>query len=346
MAVVSKESLGVAPLQRSKQSTQWMRTTLHLGLCTYPLGWDALCIELKQHRVPQGCRKASPPLIIPLTSATREPGVDPESMAAQRCYGGQEPLTGSGLGVGQRYTAHPSPAAAPTPQPCIPPSIFPMAQMLFGVAQDLCLQVHKEMAAPRAATPLYFMPWSLSCCIWLVLYSAAGLEQGQGHHMGLGCQVLDQQHLSFSKTLHILPSLPCRERSQSPPCSNCRRSIPSCRSCSSTVSSPGSGWPKSSISGTSPRAAAWATRSGAAKSASHTRGKWRHAAWPGTRSTGSRAASPWVTPALCRARSSLLQALYLLVVVPLLDVCACVCEIVSNVTLHYQGYNESLLKWI
>lgn len=27
-------------------------------------------------------------------------------------------------------------------------------------------------------------------------------------------------------------------------------------------------------------------------------------------------------------------------------VCACVCEIVSNVTLHYQGYNESLLKWI
>lgn len=26
--------------------------------------------------------------------------------------------------------------------------------------------------------------------------------------------------------------------------------------------------------------------------------------------------------------------------------CVHVCEIVSNVTLHYQGYNESLLKWI
>lgn len=46
------------------------------------------------------------------------------------------------------------------------------------------------------------------------------------------------------------------------------------------------------------------------------------------------------------------HAFYLLVLVPFLSLffffgaCVHVCEIVSNVTLHYQGYNESLLKWI
>lgn len=44
--------------------------------------------------------------------------------------------------------------------------------------------------------------------------------------MGLGCQVLDQQHLSFSKTLCILSSAPCRKGSQSLPCSALGRSIP------------------------------------------------------------------------------------------------------------------------
>lgn len=60
-----------------------------------------------------------------------------------------------------------------------------------------------------------------SCCI-----TPRGLEWGQGHHTGLGCQVLDQQHLSFSKTLCILSSAPCREGSQSLPCSALGRSIP------------------------------------------------------------------------------------------------------------------------
>lgn len=44
--------------------------------------------------------------------------------------------------------------------------------------------------------------------------------------MGLGCQVLDQQHLSFSKTLCILSSALCRKGSQSLPCCALRRSIP------------------------------------------------------------------------------------------------------------------------
>lgn len=65
-------------------------------------------------------------------------------------------------------------------------SLFPPAPRLLGVAEDLRLQVGREMAAPSTDAPLYFMPWSLSSRLWLALRHPAGLGAGARTSRGAG----------------------------------------------------------------------------------------------------------------------------------------------------------------
>lgn len=222
----------VAPLQRGERSTQRTLTTLRpWGLGAFPSSAGTVqapsSAPVSRRDAARPSWHSSPNSPPPPGSSTWVPSPwQLGQIRSQRCEVGNESLSGSGLGMRRRFTAllpllptlsHPS-----LPRRTVSPS--PTAQLLLGVAQDLRLQVHKWMAAPRAAAPLYFMPWSLSRRIWLPLHHLAGLRAGARTSRGTGMPSAQQQHLSCSKPRRILSSLPCRESCPGLPRSNLCRS--------------------------------------------------------------------------------------------------------------------------
>jgi len=138
-----------------------------------------------------------------------------------------EPLAGAGI---RQIYSPPASAAAPTPQPAIPASTrhssLPCSTTAPRRARRFVLTGTRRDGGSKDGHSS--VPHALEL---VALYLARavipqGLGQGQGHHAGRGCQVLDQQRLSFPKTLHILSSPPCGERSRRLPCPDLRRSVP------------------------------------------------------------------------------------------------------------------------
>lgn len=201
LAVTSQKAPSSSGSSPAKQQAEHTADAHHPSLLCFPgvcahspprLGWTVRQAQAAPIYCGDAARPpwhSSPPSPPPPGSSTwiqspRQLG----QLRGQRRNVGNESLTGSGLGVRQRFTAH-LPLLQILSHPSHPlraVSPFPMAQLLLGAAKDLRLQVHKDTAAPRTATPLYFMPWSLSCRIWLVLYHPTGLAAGARTSRGTG----------------------------------------------------------------------------------------------------------------------------------------------------------------
>ena len=254
----------VAPLQRSKRSRQRTLTTLRSraswGSVRVPLLGTVCVPSSGSTYLPQGCREASLALITLLTSATGKPDVDPKPSAAQADTGPAarcRKRRSCWVWVRHQAEIYSPPASCGCSKPS---AIHPTLYMPFVPS----LRHNCSLGWPKIYAYRYTKRWQLRerLLLWISRLGAChavfgscsiipqGLEPGQGHHVRLGCQALDRQHLSSSKSLRTLSSLPCRESSQRLPRSDLRRSVPLLQSRTSTAKAAksfGSGWPKLSF---------------------------------------------------------------------------------------------------
>lgn len=176
----------------------------------------------------QGCSKA---FLVLSTPSPPAPASPMWILNAQQRNVGARPAAGSGLGIRQIY----SPAASKLS------AIHPIlhARFLPSLRHNHCSGWPKIYANRYAKgwqlqqQPLLYVSRLGACCTISGSCSIIpqGLERGQGHHEGLGCQMLHQQQLSFSKPCTPFLLRPAEKAAKGFLALSSDEAFPSCRSC-------------------------------------------------------------------------------------------------------------------